>query len=211
MSFGKTIQKKEEFIVPYKSIIKKIDRQLLNGHKSFVLWFTGLPSSGKSTIAHKLELELYKRGIRTYVFDGDNIRTGLNKDLGFTEEDRQENIRRIAEVVKLFIDAGMVVLTAFVSPLRKHRDFIKGLLEDGEYIEIYVKCSPEVCAQRDPKGHYEKAKLGIIKNFTGVDGSYEEPQNPDIIIDTEKDSIEESIQKILNFLEKKKLIPNDYK
>ena len=197
---------RENFIVPYNGHLTKKHRQKLNGHKSFVLWFTGLPSSGKSTIAHKVELELYKRGIRTYVFDGDNIRTGLNKDLGFTEKERDENIRRIAEVIKLFIDAGIVVLTAFVSPLRKHREYVKSLLEDGEYIEIYVKCPAEKCAERDPKGHYEKAKLGIIKNFTGVDGPYEEPINPDIIIDTETFTVEESVQQVIKFLEEKGLI-----
>jgi adenylylsulfate kinase len=197
----------KNYIVPYNGYITKKDRQKLNKHKSFVLWFTGLPSSGKSTIAHKVELELYKRGIRTYVFDGDNIRTGLNRDLGFTEKDREENIRRIAEVVKLFIDAGIVVLTAFVSPLRRHREYVKSLLEDGEYIEIYIKCSPEICEKRDPKGHYQKAKLGIIKNFTGVDGIYEEPLNPDLIIETDKMSVDESVKAVLAFLKNKNLIP----
>jgi len=197
----------ENFIVPYNGHITKKHRQKLNGHKSFVLWFTGLPSSGKSTIAHKVELELYKRGIKTYVFDGDNIRTGLNKDLGFTEKERDENIRRIGEVIKLFIDAGLVVLTAFVSPLRKHREYVKSLLEDGEYIEIYVKCPAEKCAERDPKGHYEKAKLGIIKNFTGVDGPYEEPQSPDLVIETDKLSIDESVMAVLSFLKNNSLIP----
>ncbi len=196
----------ENFIVPFNGHIRKSDRQALNGHKSFVLWFTGLPSSGKSTIAHKVELALYKRGIKTYVFDGDNIRTGLNKDLGFSEADREENIRRIAEVVKLFIDAGIVVLTAFVSPLRKYREYVKSILEKDEYIEIYVKCPPEKCAQRDPKGHYEKAKLGIIKNFTGVDGSYEEPLSPDLVIETDKLSISDSVKAVLNLLEKRELI-----
>jgi len=197
----------ENFIVPYNGHLTKKHRQKLNGHKSFVLWFTGLPSSGKSTIAHKVELELYKRGIKTYVFDGDNIRTGLNKDLGFTEKERDENIRRIGEVIKLFIDAGLVVLTAFVSPLRKHREYVKSLLEDGEYIEIYVKCPAEKCAERDPKGHYEKAKLGIIKNFTGVDAPYEEPQSPDLVIETDKLSIDESVMAVLSFLKNKSLIP----
>lgn len=208
MSLFKESEKAEEnHIVPYNGHITKKDRQKLNGHKSFVLWFTGLPSSGKSTIAHKVELELYKRGIKTYVFDGDNIRTGLNRDLGFTEKERDENIRRIGEVIKLFIDAGLVVLTAFVSPLRKHREYVKSLLEDGEYIEIYVKCPPEKCAERDPKGHYEKAKLGIIKNFTGVDGTYEEPSSPDLVIETDKLSIEESVRAVLNLLQNKSLIP----
>ena len=197
----------ENFIVPYNGHITKKHRQKLNGHKSFVLWFTGLPSSGKSTIAHKVELELYKRGIKTYVFDGDNIRTGLNKDLGFTEKERDENIRRIGEVIKLFIDAGLVVLTAFVSPLRKHREYVKSLLEDGEYIEIYVKCPAEKCAERDPKGHYEKAKLGIIKNFTGVDAPYEEPQSSDLVIETDKLSIDESVMAVLSFLKNNSLIP----
>jgi adenylylsulfate kinase (EC 2.7.1.25) len=207
LSLKESEKAEENFIVPYNGHITKKHRQKLNGHKSFVLWFTGLPSSGKSTIAHKVELELYKRGIKTYVFDGDNIRTGLNKDLGFTEKERDENIRRIGEVIKLFTDAGLVVLTAFVSPLRKHREYVKSLLEDGEYIEIYVKCPPEKCAERDPKGHYEKAKLGIIKNFTGVDAPYEEPQSPDLVIETDKLSIDESVMAVLSFLKNNSLIP----
>lgn len=195
------------YIVPFNGHVTKYDRQFLNGHKSFVLWFTGLPSSGKSTIAHKVELALHKRGVRTYVFDGDNIRTGLNKDLGFTEKERFENIRRIGEVVKLFVDAGIVVLTAFVSPLRQYREYVRSLLSDGEFIEIYVKCPPDKCAERDPKGHYEKAKLGIIKNFTGVDAPYEEPQTPDLVIETDKLSIEQSVSLVLQFLKDRELIP----
>jgi adenylylsulfate kinase len=193
----------QKFIIPSRSTITKEDRRLLNGHSSFILWFTGLPSSGKSTLANKTEERLFKAGIRTYVLDGDNIRTGLNKNLGFSKEDREENIRRIGEVAKLFVDAGVVVLTAFISPYIKDREMVRNLVEDGEFIEIYVKCPLEVCEKRDVKGLYEKARKGIIKQFTGVDDPYEEPENPEIVIETDKVGIEESVDIIIEYLEKK--------
>jgi adenylylsulfate kinase len=190
----------ERIIIPHRGAITKKDRQMLNGHKSLILWFTGLSGSGKSTIAHRLEEELFKLGIRTYVLDGDNIRTGLNKDLGFSPEDREENIRRIGEVAKLFVDAGIVVLTAFISPYRKDRKFVRNLVDKDEFIEIYVKCPIEVCERRDVKGLYEKARRGIIKQFTGIDDPYEEPEDPEIVVETDRMSVDECVNKILKYL-----------
>jgi adenylylsulfate kinase len=198
-----------KYIIPYKGKLKKEDRQRLKKHKSAILWFTGLSGSGKSTIAHALEEALYKRGIHTYILDGDNVRSGLNKDLGFSEKDRQENIRRIGEVAKLFVDAGLIVLVAAISPYKKDRAFVRNLVEPGEFVEIYVKCPLEVCETRDPKGLYKKARQGIIKNFTGIDAPYEEPENPEIIIETNKESIEEGVAKIIKFLEENQIIPKE--
>ncbi len=196
----------QKFIIPHKGNIKKEDRQRQKGHKSAIIWFTGLSGSGKSTVAHKLEEKLFERGIHTYVLDGDNIRTGLNKDLGFSAEDREENIRRIGEVAKLFVDAGIIVLSAFISPYIKDRETVRNLVEKGEFIEVYVKCPLEVCEQRDVKGLYKKAREGIIKNFTGIDDPYEEPVNPEIIVETDKESLEESVNKIIKYLEEHKYI-----
>ena len=193
-------------IIPHKGLIKKEDRQRLNGHKSTILWFTGLSGSGKSTIAHTLEKKLFERGVRTYVIDGDNIRAGLNKDLGFSAEDRGENIRRIGEVAKLFVDAGIVVITAFISPYTKDRAFARSLVEHDEFIEIYVKCPLEICKQRDVKGLYKKAEEGIIKNFTGVNDPYEEPEHSEIVVETDKMEVDESVKKIISYLENERYI-----
>jgi len=190
----------EKILVSYRGRITRADRERLKGHKSFILWFTGLSGSGKSTLSHKVEEKLYEMGVHTYVLDGDNIRQGLNKDLGFSEEDRRENIRRIGEVAKLFVDAGVVVLTAFISPYRRDREFVRNLVDKGDFIEVYVKCPLEVCEQRDPKGLYKKARAGQIKNFTGIDDPYEEPENPEIIVETDKMTVEECVDKIVNFL-----------
>lgn len=192
-----------KFIIPHNPIITKRDRHRLNGHKSCILWFTGLSGSGKSTLAHRVEEILFEMGIRTYVLDGDNIRMGLNKNLGFSKEDREENIRRISEVAKLFVDAGIIVLTAFISPYRRDRDLARSLVEKGEFIEIYVKCPLEVCEKRDVKGLYEKARKGIIKQFTGIDDPYEEPENPEIVVETDKYSLEESANIVVNYLKEK--------
>ncbi len=194
---------KEKFIIPHRGKVKKEDRQKLKGHKSAILWFTGLSGSGKSTIAHAVEEKLYQMGIHTYVLDGDNVRTGLNKDLGFSPEDRKENIRRIGEVSKLFVDAGIIVLSAFISPYKKDREFVRNIVGNGEFIEIYVKCPIEVCESRDVKGLYKKAREGLIKNFTGIDDPYEEPENPEIVIETDKETVEESVEKIINYLKEK--------
>lgn len=195
-----------KFIIPHKGLIKKEDRQRLNGHKSGIIWFTGLSGSGKSTIAHNLEKKLLERGIKTYVLDGDNIRTGLNKDLGFSAKDRGENIRRIGEVGKLFVDAGILVITAFISPYTKDREFVRSLVEHDEFIEIYVKCPLEVCKQRDVKGFYKKANEGIIKNFTGVNDPYEEPEHPEIVVETDRMGVDESVKKIVSYLENARYI-----
>lgn len=192
-----------KFIIPHSPIITKKDRQRLNGHRSCILWFTGLSGAGKSTVAHRVEEILFEMGIRTYVLDGDNIRMGLNKNLGFSKEDREENIRRISEVAKLFVDAGIIVLTAFISPYRKDRNLARSLVEEGEFIEIYVKCPLEVCEKRDVKGLYEKARKGIIKQFTGIDDPYEEPENPEIVIETDKYTLEESANMVVKYLKEK--------
>jgi len=201
--------KTNKYIIPHKGKLTKEDRQKLKGHKSVVLWFTGLSGSGKSTIAHALEEVLYKRKIHTYILDGDNVRTGLNKDLGFSPEDRKENIRRLGEVAKLFVDAGIIVMVSAISPYKSDRAFVRNLLAPGEFIEIYVKCPLEVCESRDPKGLYNKARQGIIKNFTGIDAPYEEPENPEIVIESDKESVDQAINKIIRFLEEKKIIPKE--
>lgn len=192
-------------IVWHNSQVIKQDRQQLHNHKSVVLWFTGLSGSGKSTLCVALERRLYEQGINTYILDGDNVRHGLNKNLGFSPEDRTENIRRIGEVSKLFVDAGIVTLTAFISPYRDDRNNIRKLVEPNEFIEVFVKCSLEECERRDPKGLYKKARSGEIKDFTGIDAPYEEPINPEIIINNQKQSVEESVEQVMSFL-----IENNY-
>ncbi|MFS0764193.1 MULTISPECIES: adenylyl-sulfate kinase [Peribacillus] len=187
------------------SLTKELRRKQ-NGHESTVLWFTGLSGSGKSTIANAVAKELYNRNIRSYVLDGDNIRHGLNKDLGFSEEDRTENIRRIGEVSKLFVDSGQFVLTAFISPFRADRQIVRDLLEEGEFIEVYIKCPIEECEVRDPKGLYDKARKGIIKDFTGIDSPYEEPEQPEIILESDQYSIEECVEQVIGYLSAKKAI-----
>lgn len=189
-------------IVWHESSVTKEDRQKLNNHKSGVLWFTGLSGSGKSTVSVALEKEIHALGIRTYLLDGDNVRHGLNKNLGFSPEDRTENIRRIGEVGKLMSDAGVLTLSAFISPYLEDRDQVRALLEEDEFIEIYVKCSVDACEARDPKGLYKKARAGEIKGFTGIDAPYEEPVKPEITIETDKQTLEESVQVIIDYLKK---------
>jgi bifunctional enzyme CysN/CysC len=180
--------------------IDKAARQLMNGHGSKVLWFTGLSGSGKSTIANALEQALHDRGIRTYILDGDNVRHGLNKDLGFTDADRVENIRRITEVAKLMVDAGVVVLTAFISPFQSERDMARSMFEEGEFVEIYVDTPLEIAESRDPKGLYKKARKGQLPNFTGIDSPYEAPKNPDLHVSTENESVEAIVKHLLSQL-----------
>lgn len=180
--------------------VSKLNRQKLNQHKSFIIWLTGLSGSGKSTIATALEEKLYKNRARTYILDGDNIRHGLSKDLGFSDKDRVENIRRIGEVARLFVDSGIIVITAFISPFIAERNIARKLVQENEFIEVFVKCSLEECEKRDTKGLYKKARKGEIKQFTGIDSPYEDPVNPEIIVDTEKQSIEESVQQIYKYL-----------
>ena len=193
-------------IVWHASEITKNKRQEMKGHKSAVLWFTGLSGSGKSTVSVALEATLHERGIHTYRLDGDNVRHGLNKNLGFSPGDRMENIRRIGEVSKLMVDAGLFTLTAFISPYQEDREQVRALVEADEFIEVYMKASLETCEKRDPKGLYKKARLGEIKDFTGIDAPYEEPISPEITIDTNKVSIEESVNTIISHLIENKYI-----
>ncbi len=193
-------------VVWHHATITKEDRFKQQGQKGCVIWLTGLPSSGKSTLAHEIEAKLYEMGKRTYVLDGDNIRHGLNHNLGFSPEDREENIRRVGEVAKLFADAGIIALAAFIAPYREDRDNIKNSMSDGEFIELYVKCSVSECENRDPKGMYKKAREGEIKEFTGVSAPYEEPANPEIIVDTEKHTLEECANQVIDYLEQKQIL-----
>lgn len=171
-----------------------------NGHNSMVLWFTGLSGSGKSTLAHRTEEILFKKGWYTYILDGDNVRHGLNGDLGFSECDRRENIRRIGEVSRLFVDAGVVVLAAFISPYREDRERVRALFQAGEFVEVHVKCDLEICEERDPKGLYRKARAGLLPDFTGIDSPYQEPQHPELVLDTGELDIEASVREVIAFL-----------
>lgn len=191
---------KSENITWQATKVDKQQRQTRFGHKSAVLWFTGLSGSGKSTIAVELEKQLFERNINSYVLDGDNVRFGLNRNLGFSAEDRTENIRRIGEVSKLFVDAGTITLTAFISPYRADRDHVREILGDEEFIEVFVNTPIEVCEDRDVKHLYEKARRGEIKGFTGIDAPYETPNNPEITIDTSTQSLEASVQQIIDYL-----------
>jgi len=176
-------------------------REEKNGHRSVVIWFTGLSGSGKSTLSQAVEAVLFERGCHTYTLDGDNIRHGLNKDLGFSAEDRHENIRRIGEAAKLFADAGLVVMTAFISPYVKDRQMARGLNPPGDFIEVFCDCSLDVCEDRDPKGLYKKARRGEIKHFTGIDDPYEAPPEPEITVHTDRETVEESVATIVTYLE----------
>ena len=195
-----------QHIIWHETTISKQERQEKKGHKSAVLWFTGLSGSGKSTLANALEKRLNDRAIHSYILDGDNIRHGLNKGLGFSDEDRVENIRRIGEVAKLFVDAGLIVCTAFISPFRTDRERVRQLVEQGEFIEIYVKCSLDTCEQRDPKGLYKKARAGEIPDFTGISSPYEEPDSPELVIETDVVSIEDAVDEMIAYLQSKKII-----
>ena len=190
-------------IITHNYQVTKADRIKLNNHNSFLMWFTGLSGSGKSTIANLVELELNKKGIKTYTLDGDNIRKGINKDLSFAPEDRTENIRRIAEIANLMVDSGLVVLAAFVSPYKKDRQNIKNIVKDVNFVEVYVNTSVEECERRDVKGLYKKARAGEIKNMTGISAPYEEPEQPDVEIKTEEKTVEEAVQYILNHIKPK--------
>jgi len=188
-------------IVYHQATVTKERRNNLNKHQSKVIWFTGLSGSGKSTLAHALEEKLFNLGCRTFVLDGDNVRHGLNSNLSFSEADRTENIRRISEVSKLMLEAGLIVMTAFISPFTKDRDEARGLILNDNFIEIYCKASLEVCESRDVKGLYKLARAGEIKNYTGIDSPYEKPKSPELIIDTDQQNLEESVANILVFLE----------
>ena len=193
----------KENIISHNYQVSKTDRQENNNHTSFLIWFTGLSGSGKSTIANVVEQELYKLGIKTYTLDGDNIRKGINSDLTFAPQDRTENIRRIAEIGNLMVDAGLVTLAAFVSPYKKDRENIKNIVKDVNFVEVYINTSVEECERRDVKGLYKKARAGEIKNMTGISAPYEAPENPDIEIKTEEKTVEEAVHDIMNFIKPK--------
>ncbi len=187
--------------------ISREDRERAKGHRGFTVWFTGLSASGKSTLAVAAEEALYERGLHTFILDGDNIRHGLNANLGFSPEERTENIRRIGEVAKLFSEAGIINFTAFISPYRNDRRSARDLAFGGPFIEVFVDCPVEVCEERDPKGAYKKARQGVIKDFTGVSAPYEPPVTPEIHLRTDQLSVEQCVQEILHYLEKHALIP----
>jgi adenylylsulfate kinase len=194
-------EQKATNVVWHDHKVERNQREILLKQKGVVLWFTGLSGSGKSTIANEVSYRLHKMGKLSYILDGDNIRHGLNKDLGFSPEDRKENIRRISEVANLFADAGFITITAFISPYREDRDFCRNLVGEGRFIEIYAKASLDTCEKRDPKGMYKKVRAGIIKEFTGISAPYEEPLNPEIVIDTDKESIDSSTDIVIKKLE----------
>ena len=196
-------------IIPHHYQISAEDRKKLNNHNSLLLWFTGLSGSGKSTIANVVEQKLYQNGYRTYTLDGDNIRKGINSDLTFSPEDRTENIRRIAETANLMIDAGLIVLAAFVSPYKKDRENIKSIVKDVNFVEIFINTSLEECERRDIKGLYKKARAGEIKNMTGISAPYEAPENPDIEIKTEDLSIDEAVDEIIKYITPKIKLKNE--
>jgi adenylylsulfate kinase len=196
-------QPKSENIVWHQTTVSKEERESINGHKGCTVWLTGLSGSGKSTLANLLEKALWERGVRSYVLDGDNVRHGLNKDLGFSPEDRTENIRRIGEVAKLFTEAGVINSTAFISPYRADRDLVREIMNDGDFIEVMVNCDLDECEKRDPKGLYKKARAGEIPEFTGISAPYEAPEKPELTINTTHQSEEDSLAEILGYLESK--------
>ncbi len=191
----------------HQAIINREDREKQNGHSSTILWFTGLSGSGKSTLAHAVEEELHRRGCRTTVLDGDNVRHGLCGDLGFSEDDRTENIRRIGQVARLFVDAGIIVLTAFISPFQVDRQRVRMMVEkENDFIEVYCDCPLEVCEQRDVKGLYQRARKGEIKDFTGISSPYETPENADLIVQTGDRSVADCVADVIGYMESRNLI-----
>lgn len=190
----------------HHATITRQHREALNGHRSVILWFTGLSGSGKSTLAHAVEEKLHQLGCRTFVFDGDNVRHGLCADLGFSKQDRVENIRRIGEMSKLFIEAGVIALTAFISPFKADRDRIRQLVAEGDFLEIYCECTLEICEQRDVKGLYRRARAGEIKDFTGISSPYEIPEQPDLIVNTGNNSLEDCVDKVLLLLIQRQIL-----
>ena len=193
----------------HAATIHREHRQQQNGHGSAILWFTGLSGAGKSTLAHAVEERLHQRGCRTYVLDGDNVRHGLCGDLGFSAADRTENIRRIGEVAKLMIDAGVIALTAFISPFRADRERVRGMVMHGEFIEIYCHCPVEVCETRDVKGLYQRARAGDVKEFTGISSPYEAPLKPELTVDTATQPLDACVTQVLDYLRGRGLLPAD--
>jgi adenylylsulfate kinase len=193
-------------IIPHIPQITRKRRNKLNGHKSSIIWFTGLSGSGKSTLAYLVEEELHKLGCNSFVLDGDNFRYGLSSDLSFSDNDRKENIRRVGEVAKLMREARIITITAFISPFRQDRDFLRKSLPQGDFIEIYCKANLKICESRDVKGLYKRARAGEVENYTGIDSPYEVPSNPELTIDTENESLEKSVNRIVDFLKSKTII-----
>jgi len=191
---------KNNNIIWHHATVTRELRELQNKHKSTVLWFTGLSGSGKSTLAHAVEEKLHQCGCRTFVLDGDNVRHGLCRDLGFEESDRRENIRRVGETAKLFIEAGIITLTAFISPFLEDRNRVRSIFQNGNFLEVYCKCPLEVCEQRDVKGLYQRARDGKVKQFTGISSPYEPPKNPELIVETDKLTLEESVIQVMGLL-----------
>lgn len=194
-------------VVWHHATVTRVRREDLNAHRAGVVWFTGLSGAGKSTLAHAVEEELHRRACRTYVFDGDNVRHGLCSDLGFSVEDRSENIRRIGEMTKLFVQAGVIALTAFISPLRSDRARVRELLGEADFVEVYVRCPLEVCESRDVKGMYAKARSGLIKEFTGISSPYEEPDSPELVVDTAATDLDASVRQVVDLLARRGMVP----
>lgn len=197
------MEQKATNIYWHEGDIKKADRERQNNHRGACLWFTGLSGSGKSTLSVAVQNKLFEKGVKTYILDGDNVRHGLNKDLGFSPEDRTENIRRIGEVAGLFVDAGVLVMTAFISPYREDRDKVRALMNDGDFVEVFVDCDLAVCEERDPKGLYKKARAGEIPQFTGISAPYEAPENAEMVINTSSASLDECVDQVIAHLESK--------
>lgn len=194
----------------HHATVTRIEREQLHKHKSIVLWFTGLSGSGKSTLAHAVEIYLFRMGISTFVLDGDNVRHGLCSDLGFSDANRIENIRRVGELAKLMTEAGVVTLTAFISPFRTDRNIARKLMPHGDFLEIYCKCPIEICELRDVKGLYKKARSGEISSFTGIESPYEVPEQPELVIDTHQKTLDDSVQSVINLLIHRGLIVNNF-
>jgi adenylylsulfate kinase len=190
----------------HHATVTRARREALNGHKSVILWFTGLSGAGKSTLAHAVEEKLHQIGCRTFVLDGDNVRHGLCGDLGFSAQDRKENIRRVGEMAKLFIEAGEIVLTAFISPFRSDRAKVRGLVPHGDFLEVYCHCPLDICEQRDVKGLYRRARAGEIKDFTGISSPYETPENPELVVNTSRYNLEECVDQVLSLLRERTII-----
>jgi len=193
-------------VVWHHATVTRVRREQQNNHRGVILWFTGLSGAGKSTLAHAVEEELHQRGCRTFVLDGDNVRHGLCGDLGFSNEDRIENIRRVGEIAKLFMEAGLIVLTAFISPFRSDRERVRGMVEHGDFVEIYCNSSLEICESRDVKGMYKKARAGQISEFTGISSPYEVPEKPELVVDTGVLELDVCVQKVLGGLDRRGLI-----
>lgn len=193
-------------VVWHHATVTRMRREKLNGHQSVVLWFTGLSGAGKSTLAHAVEEQLHQMGCRTFVLDGDNVRHGLCGDLGFSQQDRVENVRRVGEVAKLLVEAGVIALTAFISPFRSDREKVRSLFPHGDFLEIYCHCPLEVCEGRDVKGLYKRARAGEVLGFTGISSPYEVPEAPELVVDTSRASLEDSVEQVLDLLRQRSVI-----